>query len=225
MKEFRRRLKTVRKSLKLRQQDMSDHLSIPLSTISKYELGLIKPGTDVLAKISEKYNINLNWLLNGIGEMFLSLDVLESTGTYGKPNVKMIRKSSGVEFENIDLDEIESDAHLDSEESMFELSKKMNSPIVSELYHNNIAVGVKIYKPDGKVEEKDYIEDFLLANVSDEINKNTKLSSLLEKLNSLYGKSERQDLLKIAIDSLDNNDTLSELKKVLINGIKFLKND
>jgi len=42
------------------------------SYISQYELGKIKPTTDFYKALAEKENINLNWLIADIGEMYFS---------------------------------------------------------------------------------------------------------------------------------------------------------
>lgn len=46
-------------------------MGIVFTTISKYERGEVKPTTDFLSNICKTYNINLNWLLIGKGEMFI----------------------------------------------------------------------------------------------------------------------------------------------------------
>ena len=64
------RFTRLRKILKISQKDMAAALRIPDSTISRYENNVIKPSYDILSKIANTYNINLNWLLTGKGEMF-----------------------------------------------------------------------------------------------------------------------------------------------------------
>ncbi len=65
------RLKLLRKKLGLSQKEMAAQLNIPFTMISKYENGKIKPGYDMLIKIALHYKVNLNWLLLGIGNMFI----------------------------------------------------------------------------------------------------------------------------------------------------------
>lgn len=65
------RIKEFRVALGLKQQELADNLNIPHSAISKYERGEIKPSSDLLAKIGEIYNIDLNWLLSGKGSMYV----------------------------------------------------------------------------------------------------------------------------------------------------------
>ena len=52
MSEFSVRCRELRKNLAITLKEMSEDLGIPLSSISKYEQGIIKPGVDILAKIA-----------------------------------------------------------------------------------------------------------------------------------------------------------------------------
>lgn len=68
-----KRLKLLReKNLNLTQGKFADSLGVPLTTISKYERGEVKPASEFLIKLSKIYGVNLNWLLTGEGTMFKS---------------------------------------------------------------------------------------------------------------------------------------------------------
>ena len=71
MDNFSKRLKKLRHELNITQNDFAQSCEVKLTAISKYETGLVKPGFDMLYKIASVYNVNLNWLILGIGEMFL----------------------------------------------------------------------------------------------------------------------------------------------------------
>lgn len=64
------RLKDIRIALKLTQEQFSDELGISNPTIVRYEAGS-SPSVDVLIKLNENYNVNLNWLVSGQGNMFV----------------------------------------------------------------------------------------------------------------------------------------------------------
>ena len=68
---FNERIRLLRKTLGLTLKEMSGKLGIPLSTLSKYEQDVIKPGVEILSRIASAYNVNLNWLLTGLGDMFI----------------------------------------------------------------------------------------------------------------------------------------------------------
>jgi transcriptional regulator with XRE-family HTH domain len=65
------RLKTIREILKLNQKDFGEPINIGLQNISKYERDEVKPSYEALEKITNQYKINLNYLVTGMGEMFL----------------------------------------------------------------------------------------------------------------------------------------------------------
>ena len=78
MDNFSKRLKKIRHELNVTQNDFAKACDVKLTAISKYETGLVKPGFDMLYKIASVYNINLNWLILGIGDMFLQTIALKN---------------------------------------------------------------------------------------------------------------------------------------------------
>jgi transcriptional regulator with XRE-family HTH domain len=74
MGDLKDRLKILRRKLGISQKEMARELGVPFTLISKYECGKIKPGADMLSKIALRYNVNLNWLLTGQGNIFVEPD-------------------------------------------------------------------------------------------------------------------------------------------------------
>jgi len=68
------RLKVVRKSLNLTQQEFADLLGIKRTSYASYETGRVVPTAPFLKLICNKYNISEKWLVNGIGEMYIETD-------------------------------------------------------------------------------------------------------------------------------------------------------
>lgn len=64
------RLQKIRKKLKLSQEEIADETNITYRAYTSYERGDRKPSFEFLVKLVEKYNVNLNWLIVGKGEMF-----------------------------------------------------------------------------------------------------------------------------------------------------------
>lgn len=67
-----KRLRTIRRSLNLKQIEMSENLGISISYLSDIELAKRKPSPDFFLNLSIKYNVSLDYLFRGIGDMFLS---------------------------------------------------------------------------------------------------------------------------------------------------------
>lgn len=65
------RIKEIRKSLKLTQEEMSSRLMIKRNTIASYETGRNMPTTAVVALICREFNVSEEWLRTGEGEMFV----------------------------------------------------------------------------------------------------------------------------------------------------------
>lgn len=95
------RLKIARKELKLSQQEMAKKIDISQSYYSAIEKGK-RPLSDKVYKIlSDIFNINIEWLENGKGDMFLNggkSNNLYTTNNYHKSNKNVIISS---QFEHI----------------------------------------------------------------------------------------------------------------------------
>ena len=71
-KEIGKRLKFIREFKKLNQRDFGENLGIQYQHVSKYERGETVPTWENLIKLIDIYGVNVNWLLTGKGNMFLS---------------------------------------------------------------------------------------------------------------------------------------------------------
>jgi len=68
--EFGKRVRTVRRHLKLKQQEMAEKLNISLPTLSDMENGRSYPCYDFFYNMVEHFKVNLYYLLFGMGGMF-----------------------------------------------------------------------------------------------------------------------------------------------------------
>jgi transcriptional regulator with XRE-family HTH domain len=67
---FGRRVNAIRKTLKMRQEDMAPGLGISATRLSEIEQDKSKPCHDFFYNIVKNYNVNLYYLFFGEGEMF-----------------------------------------------------------------------------------------------------------------------------------------------------------
>lgn len=65
------RLKTIRKFLDINQDIVSKSLKITNQTLSRYENNTRVPDARFLYEFGKLYNVNANWLLYGISDMFI----------------------------------------------------------------------------------------------------------------------------------------------------------
>jgi transcriptional regulator with XRE-family HTH domain len=65
------RLKIIRKFLNLNQEAVSRKMQITNQTLSRYEKGTRFPDSQFLQRFGKLYNVNANWMLYGIGDLFL----------------------------------------------------------------------------------------------------------------------------------------------------------
>ena len=70
-KEIGERIRTIRKSLKYKQEKLAGIVNVSPTPLSEIETGKSKPGFDFLYILSRKLNVNLYYVLFGNGEKFL----------------------------------------------------------------------------------------------------------------------------------------------------------
>lgn len=64
------RIVAVRRFLKLSQKDFAKALNVTQATISRTETNVHSPDLSFINSISQIYNVSLDWLCNGEGDMF-----------------------------------------------------------------------------------------------------------------------------------------------------------
>lgn len=68
---MKNRIKALRKALKLSQTEFAQKLGMTMQGIQKWEYGTVEIKLSSLNLISQTFNVNPDWLLNGTGEMFI----------------------------------------------------------------------------------------------------------------------------------------------------------
>ncbi len=68
------RIKKLRRTLDLTQQEFADKIGIKRNSLANYETGRNTPIDAIVVSICREFNVNEEWLRNGTGEMFLPVD-------------------------------------------------------------------------------------------------------------------------------------------------------
>jgi len=68
------RIKKLRRTLDLTQQEFADKIGIKRNSLANYETGRNTPIDAIVVSICREFNVNEEWLRNGTGEMFLPTD-------------------------------------------------------------------------------------------------------------------------------------------------------
>ncbi|MCP4218580.1 MAG: helix-turn-helix transcriptional regulator [bacterium] len=68
-KEIGERLKRIRSALGFNQKDFAVELEISPASLSEIEAGNAKPRYEIFHNLTLKYNVNINFLLHGRGDM------------------------------------------------------------------------------------------------------------------------------------------------------------
>ncbi|MBR0341555.1 MAG: helix-turn-helix transcriptional regulator [Oscillospiraceae bacterium] len=67
---MKERIKSIRKSLGLTQEQFSDKLNLSRNYIAQLEIGTKVPSDRTISDMCREYNINEQWLRTGEGEMY-----------------------------------------------------------------------------------------------------------------------------------------------------------
>ena len=64
------RIKELRNTLNMTQQEFADKLQVKRNTIAMYEMGKLSPSDRMISSMVREYKVNEEWLRTGEGEMF-----------------------------------------------------------------------------------------------------------------------------------------------------------
>ena len=76
------RLKKLRKTLDMTQQEFADRIGTKRNTIAKYETDTNVPSAAVISLICREFNVNEEWIREGKGEMFIKMTRDEEIATF-----------------------------------------------------------------------------------------------------------------------------------------------
>lgn len=104
------RIKNLRKNLNITAKDFASILQIPLRTIGSYERDEAQPSPKFFNALIDIYHININWLLTGEGNIFLSEKVEKDINF-----ISLLKERFSLSDEEINglLDILDSDASKD----------------------------------------------------------------------------------------------------------------
>ena len=68
------RIRQLRKSIHITQAEFGERIGVKPNTVTGYETGIRVPSETIIREICRQFNVNREWLEEGIGEMFLPCD-------------------------------------------------------------------------------------------------------------------------------------------------------
>lgn len=86
------RLKQIREELRLSQQEIADKLDVKYQSISKAEKNINKLSNESLAHLLIEFNVNINYVLAGIGEPFIQQEKTKEHSEDVKRRLAVIEK-------------------------------------------------------------------------------------------------------------------------------------
>lgn len=101
METLGERLKKLRKALDLTQSEFASKIGSVQNSITGYESGRRNPSAPVISLICKEFNVNEEWLRDGIGEMFkaapsTALDALAEEYNYSRQDYVVVETFSNL---------------------------------------------------------------------------------------------------------------------------------
>ena len=127
-----KRIKELKAVLKLTSLELAKKLNIPARTIGSYERDEAQPGPKFLNALIVKFGVNINWLLTGEGNMFISKKTELDINYIA--NLKETFKLSNDELNGL-IDILETDASREMVLKFIEI-KKGNKEALDSLIYN-----------------------------------------------------------------------------------------
>ena len=108
------RLKQIMEVKGINLKTFSEKADIPYRTLQNYILSGREPNAEALMKLHTHLGINLNWLVSGEGEMFISRENAQDLTHQEQNLVKLFQQCNDIGKKSVEL-------HLDalSQESLF----------------------------------------------------------------------------------------------------------
>ena len=72
MEDLSIKFKQIRQQKQLTQLELGSYLNVSKQAIANVESGHSNPSIELISKLVDIFNINLNWLISGQGDMFIS---------------------------------------------------------------------------------------------------------------------------------------------------------
>ena len=104
--EIGKRLRSIRKELGVTSVEMAKRLGLAKNSYNKNEYGITNPGISTLYQLSETYNISMDWMLFGRGEMYRLEEVRETPGRVGDSVAEENNGDNGSKNEVMSLAEL-----------------------------------------------------------------------------------------------------------------------
>lgn len=212
MSEFSVRCRELRKKLGITLKEMSEDIGIPLSSISKYEQGIIKPGVDILSRIAKIYKVNLNWLIANQGLMFESEDLFIDNVSDNDIRIRLVKYDNRIKVHSLSNEILDEAVDLKSislsnpDESILKIANKVQRPVVVEFAQAEGEDSIKVYYPNGTVET---------LNREENSERNVLVKKIKSKLEGASHISNRLEFINAAIDALDDKIAFCQLKALM----------
>ena len=105
---MKERLKIIRKALSMSQVDFAKTLNITAPYVSMLEKGKYKLSLEKLIILSNTYEVNLNWIINGKGPMFMDAreDQNNSNNVPAREGTNFFKRKKGSELSEEEIREL-----------------------------------------------------------------------------------------------------------------------
>lgn len=130
------RLKRLRESKKLSQQQLADKLNINRSTYARYELNKTQPDYETLQKLAEFYNVSIDYILTGVDTKLTEKDERDIAKRMEK--IKQdLAADGGLSFYGEPLSEEAKQSLLEAMEFAVRQAQRINKKYIPKKYRKD----------------------------------------------------------------------------------------
>ena len=86
------KIRKIKKELKLNSEEFAVNTGVSYRALTSYERNERKPSFEFMEALSKQYNVNLNWLISDIGQMFNAPKFEEVEDTMEMKVIEILKK-------------------------------------------------------------------------------------------------------------------------------------
>lgn len=202
---FGLRLKEIRKSKNYTQEVLAELLDLSPRQLIRIENGENFPSSETIGKISLILEVELSSLF----DFSWNEDTMYfKNGNYNKPSLKVIK--TGDLFTIKPISPAKNQKYFNNnlfkdneyETQIFNYCKENNNSAIVEFFENKKRTSIKKFYPDKTIEDIVSKEDIEINDL---------YNNIIFKLKKISNETEKLNFIKLAIDSLENKDSIEKL--------------
>lgn len=212
---FGQNLKRLRKMKHLTQEKLAEMIGVNQRQLTRIEVGRSFISAETLEKLYFALGVSFSQLfdfeLEDVEMLLTGTDNIAVFRAVKSGNLISLERMNHIEDSILSEDDIQNIEPEHVEMSALNISKSINKPVTVRYVEDDEIYKVETYFPDGRIKTS---KDNLLKKVDDD------LRVISQNLNNFSQCPKKIEFVKLAVESLNNKESLEKLKN-MIEGIEL----